>query len=87
MIGTLGFGAVSTNPYLTEAQQREIWLRNKLLIDAAARRATTNAPAFVPLNLKDMSFTPVAQKDSTPWGMIAGGAFLLWLLSALSKDK
>jgi len=31
--------------------------------------------------------TPLLKKDSTPWGMIAGGAFVLWLLSSLSKDK
>jgi len=43
----------------------------------------------VPVVLKKVPlFTPpVTEKDTTPWGMIAGGAFVLWLLSTMPKDK
>ena len=36
---------------------------------------------------KKLHTTPDIAPNDTPWGMIAGGAFLLWMLASLNKGK
>jgi len=88
MIDTVALGAFTldkdlTQP-ITEAERLEaerLWWQSV----EAERVDAENAERLRFLEAERLR--GLKKKDTAPWGMIAGGAFLLWLLSALSKDK